>query len=315
MQVTTILTVPIPGGFAEKDIFNDLDLIEDVLDTTFAAKVSLREGKFSIKIEEKYKDNVQRFFKLFFERKRTTKIMTKTQFVQMVDSITRDQSKPSSSVDIILKRKKVSAQTKGQAGLMDKIDQNVVTFALGVAGTGKSYLSVAKAVQSLEQGLVSRIVLTRPAVEAGENLGFLPGDLQAKIDPYLRPLYDALYDLLGVEEVQKLQEKSVIEVAPLAYMRGRTLNRAFVILDEAQNTTNAQMKMFLTRFGFGSKVVVNGDPSQIDLPDKVRSGLLMAKRILNNVENVAFAKLTRDDVVRHKVVQSIIDAYEKNNID
>ena len=202
-------------------------------------------------------------------------------------------------------------KTPGQKAYTDAIDRATVVFGIGPAGTGKTYLAMAQAVRRLLSGEVRRIVLTRPAVEAGEKLGFLPGDLQNKVDPYLRPLYDGLFDLLGAETFQKLFEKQVIEVAPLAYMRGRTLDDAFIILDEAQNTTPEQMKMFLTRMGVGSKVVVTGDVTQIDLPDKVRSGLIDALHVLRDVEGIAQVRLTEKDVVRHRLVQQIVKAYEK----
>ena len=189
--------------------------------------------------------------------------------------------------------------------------KNAVTFGVGPAGTGKTYLAVAMAVKAFKARQVSRIILTRPAVEAGEKLGFLPGDLQNKVDPYLRPLYDALFDMLGAETYQKLLEKQLIEVAPLAYMRGRTLDDAFIILDEAQNTSPEQMKMFLTRMGTGSKVVVTGDVTQIDLPDKARSGLVDALQVLKNVQGIAMMFFSEKDVVRHRLVQEIIRAYEK----
>lgn len=191
------------------------------------------------------------------------------------------------------------------------IVKNAVTFGVGPAGTGKTYLAVAMAVKAFKAREVSRIILTRPAVEAGEKLGFLPGDLQNKVDPYLRPLYDALFDMLGAENYQKLLEKQLIEVAPLAYMRGRTLDDAFIILDEAQNTSPEQMKMFLTRMGAGSKVVVTGDITQIDLPDKARSGLVDALGVLKNVEGIAMIHFSEKDVVRHRLVQEIIRAYDK----
>nr|MBA2340910.1 PhoH family protein [Pyrinomonadaceae bacterium] len=192
------------------------------------------------------------------------------------------------------------------------IQNRDIVFGVGVAGTGKTYLAVAMAVQALMQKQVSRIILARPAVEAGERLGFLPGDLQEKVDPYLRPLYDALFDLIDAERVTKLLEKRVIEIAPLAFMRGRTLADAFVILDEAQNTTSEQMKMFLTRIGFGSKAVVTGDVTQIDLPTGKRSGLIEAQRVLADVEGIEFVRFTDKDVVRHRLVQMIIKAYEEH---
>ena len=195
----------------------------------------------------------------------------------------------------------------GQRQYVNAMKHNDITFGIGPAGTGKTYLAVAMAVAALKRGEVERIIITRPAVEAGESLGFLPGDLQEKVDPYLRPIYDALNDIFGTDHTQRLMERGVIEIAPLAYMRGRTLDGAFIILDEAQNTTNAQMKMFLTRFGFGSKMVVNGDISQIDLKHGVRSGLVSAQRILQNVRSIKFVTFSAEDVVRHPVVARIIE--------
>ncbi len=214
-------------------------------------------------------------------------------------------------VCITAKGKPIKAKTVGQQDYMKAIQNNTVTIGVGPAGTGKTYLAVAAAVAAFRERTVNRIILTRPAVEAGERLGFLPGDLQNKVDPYLRPLYDALYDMLGAETFQKYQERGSIEVAPLAYMRGRTLDDSFIILDEAQNTTREQMKMFLTRLGFGSKIVITGDVTQIDLPDDKISGLKDAVRVLEGVKDIAVCKLTSADVVRHALVQQIINAYEK----
>lgn len=207
--------------------------------------------------------------------------------------------------------KPIKAKTIGQQKYIKAIQKNTITVGVGPAGTGKTYLAVAAAVAAFREKKVNRIILTRPAVEAGERLGFLPGDLQNKVDPYLRPLYDALFDMLGVESYQKYLEKGNIEVAPLAYMRGRTLDDSFIILDEAQNTTREQMKMFLTRLGFNSKIVITGDVTQIDLPPDKTSGLKDAVRILNGVEDIAICRLTASDVVRHVLVQRIIAAYEK----
>jgi phosphate starvation-inducible PhoH-like protein len=207
--------------------------------------------------------------------------------------------------------KPLKAKTLGQKHYVDAMRQKTITLSIGPAGTGKTYLAVAMAVRAFRAGEVNRIILTRPAVEAGEKLGFLPGDLQHKVDPYLRPLYDALFEMLGVDNYNKYLEKGNIEVAPLAYMRGRTLDDSYIILDEAQNTTHEQMKMFLTRLGFGSKAVITGDITQIDLPDPKRSGLVEASRVLRNVEDIAIIRFTEKDVVRHKLVQEIIKAYEK----
>lgn len=214
-------------------------------------------------------------------------------------------------VCITAKGKPIKAKTVGQQHYMKAIQKNTITIGVGPAGTGKTYLAVAAAVSAFRDRTVNRIILTRPAVEAGERLGFLPGDLQNKVDPYLRPLYDALYDMLGAENFQKYQERGAIEVAPLAYMRGRTLDDSFIILDEAQNTTCEQMKMFLTRLGFGSKIVITGDVTQIDLPDDKISGLKDAIRVLEGVDDIAICRLTAADVVRHALVQQIINAYEK----
>lgn len=220
-------------------------------------------------------------------------------------------SMASDTVCITAKGKPVKAKTLGQKKYCEAIRKNTITFGIGPAGTGKTYLAVAAAVTAFRSKEVTKIILTRPAVEAGEKLGFLPGDLQTKVDPYLRPLYDALFDMLGAENFQKYQERGSIEVAPLAYMRGRTLDDSFIILDEAQNTTPEQMKMFLTRLGFNSKMVVTGDITQIDLPTGKKSGLKKVLRILKNVDDIEICKFTQKDVVRHRLVQEIINAYEK----
>ncbi|HBO46733.1 MULTISPECIES: PhoH family protein [Pediococcus] len=208
------------------------------------------------------------------------------------------------------KGKAVRVKNYGQRQYVDSVKRNDVAFGIGPAGTGKTYLAVVMAIAALKRGEVDKLILTRPAVEAGESLGFLPGDLKEKVDPYLRPVYDALYQIIGAEHTTRLMDRGVIEIAPLAYMRGRTLDDAFVILDEAQNTTSAQMKMFLTRLGFGSKMIVNGDITQIDLPHGVRSGLVEAQRILQNVRHIGFVGFDSEDVVRHPVVAEIINAYE-----
>ena len=210
------------------------------------------------------------------------------------------------------KGKSIRVKTLGQRHYITAIKSHDLVFGVGPAGTGKTYLAVVMAVNALKNGNVTKIILTRPAVEAGESLGFLPGDLKEKVDPYLRPLYDALHDILGTEHTQRLIERGTIEIAPLAYMRGRTLDDAFVILDEAQNTTRAQMKMFLTRLGFGSKMVITGDNTQVDLPRGVKSGLIAAEEILNGVKGISFIHLEQSDVVRHPLVGRIIHAYEKN---
>ena len=209
------------------------------------------------------------------------------------------------------KGKSIRVKTMGQRRYIHAMKKNDIVFGIGPAGTGKTYLAVVMAVRALKQGYVKKIILTRPAVEAGESLGFLPADLKEKVDPYLRPLYDALHDILGQEYTQRMMERGVIEIAPLAYMRGRTLDDSFVILDEAQNTTGAQIKMFLTRLGFSSKMVITGDPSQVDLPKGVKSGLTLASNILSGVSGLSFITLEQTDVVRHPLVQRIIEAYDK----
>ena len=211
-----------------------------------------------------------------------------------------------------VKGKPIRIKTLGQKHYVQAIRRFDIVFGIGPAGTGKTYLAVVMAVAALKSGKINKIVLTRPAVEAGESLGFLPGDLKEKVDPYLRPLYDALHDVLGTEHTQRLIDRGIIEIAPLAYMRGRTLDDAFVILDEAQNTTEAQMKMFLTRLGFGSKMIITGDTSQVDLPRKAKSGLLAAVRVLKGVEGIGFNFLEGSDVVRHPLVSKIVTAYEKH---
>ncbi|MGG0152206.1 PhoH family protein [Bacillus mycoides] len=209
------------------------------------------------------------------------------------------------------KGKSIRVKTMGQRRYIHAMKKNDIVFGIGPAGTGKTYLAVVMAVRALKQGYVKKIILTRPAVEAGESLGFLPGDLKEKVDPYLRPLYDALHDILGQEYTQRMMERGVIEIAPLAYMRGRTLDDSFVILDEAQNTTGVQIKMFLTRLGFSSKMVITGDPSQVDLPKGVKSGLSIAANVLSGVSGLSFITLEQTDVVRHPLVQRIIEAYDK----
>lgn len=212
---------------------------------------------------------------------------------------------------ITSKGRQIKAKTLGQKNYIDTLKKCTITMGIGPAGTGKTYLAVAMAVRAFRAGEVNRIILTRPAVEAGESLGFLPGDLQHKVDPYLRPLYDALYDMMGMENFQKYVERGNIEIAPLAYMRGRTLDDSYIILDEAQNTTKEQMKMFLTRLGFGSRAVITGDITQIDLPDTRKSGLVEASKVLRNIEDIGIVKFTEKDVVRHKLVQEVVKAYEK----
>lgn len=239
--------------------------------------------------------------------------------IEIKNLATQNQSRPALpsgthsalSPQLITRRGNITGRTPRQTTYLQQIQTHDITFGIGPAGTGKTYLAVASAVDALEREAVGRIILVRPAVEAGENLGFLPGDLVQKVDPYLRPLYDALYELMGFDKTGKQFERGAIEIAPLAFMRGRTLNQSFIILDEAQNTTPAQMKMFLTRIGFGSKAVITGDTTQIDLPKNQKSGLIEAEQILNDIKGIAFTRFKKEDVVRHPLVQRIVDAYEK----
>lgn len=233
--------------------------------------------------------------------------------IKMVNRGTLDYFKDLYSETLIKdnRGRPIRVKSFGQRQYVQAVAKSDITFGIGPAGTGKTYLAVVMAIAALKRGDVEKLILTRPAVEAGESLGFLPGDLKEKVDPYLRPIYDALYDIYGAEHTQRLMDRGIIEIAPLAYMRGRTLDHAFVILDEAQNTTNAQMKMFLTRLGFGAKMIVNGDISQIDLPHHTKSGLIQAEQILGGISNVAFVKFTADDVVRNPVIAKIITAYDR----
>jgi phosphate starvation-inducible PhoH-like protein len=252
----------------------------------------------------------------------TTQLTPETLQLGLIELLQRDPMpairQPESEIaspTLKTRRSELHGRTPRQTAYLCQVQDNDITFGIGPAGTGKTYLAVACAVDAFERGLIERIILTRPAVEAGERLGFLPGDMTQKVDPYLRPLYDALYDLMGFEKVTKLQERGAIEIAPLAFMRGRTLNSAFIILDEAQNTTPEQMKMFLTRIGIGSKVVVTGDLTQIDLPRHQKSGLREANTILRNVSGIAFTDFFKEDVVRHPLVARIVAAYERSGSD
>lgn len=233
--------------------------------------------------------------------------------VKSIMTEAEDARQPPGPPQLMTRRSNLYGRTPRQSQYLQQIQEHDITFAVGPAGTGKTYLAVASAVDALERGLVSRLILVRPAVEAGERLGFLPGDMTQKVDPYLRPLYDALYDLMGFDKTSKQFERNTIEIAPLAFMRGRTLNQSFIILDEAQNTTPEQMKMFLTRIGLGSKAVITGDVTQIDLPKHQKSGLVDAQTILNDIRGIAFTHFKSEDVVRHPLVQRIVNAYEKHD--
>ena len=297
------------------NVFGSFDENIKRIEQTYGVKITNRGTELKISGEDEAADRAGRAIEglLLLAAKGETIDEQKVRYlIDLVSSGNEDKigEMAKDVVCITAKGRPVKAKTLGQQRYMKAILNNTITIGVGPAGTGKTYLAVAAAVAAFREKAVNRIILTRPAVEAGERLGFLPGDLQNKVDPYLRPLYDALYDMLGAETYQKYLERGNIEVAPLAYMRGRTLDDSFIILDEAQNTTREQMKMFLTRLGFGSKIVITGDITQIDLPSDKVSGLKDAVRILDNVPDIAICRLTASDVVRHALVQRIIAAYE-----
>ena len=313
-DTTTQLKVLVPGNHLMVDLLGPRDELLRLVESSFPVEIHVRGNEITVSGEAAEADRVGRLFEelvVLLEQGHELDRESVGRTVRML----KDDQRPTEvmSTEVVRGRRTVRPKTAGQKRYVDAVRANTVTFAVGPAGTGKSYLAVALAVQALLAKEVHRIILTRPAVEAGERLGFLPGDMLAKVDPYLRPLYDALYDMLEPEAVQRFMEKGVIEVAPLAYMRGRTLNDSFIILDEAQNTTAEQMKMFLTRLGFGSRIVVTGDVTQIDLPDgRGRSGLLAVRPVLEGIEGLAFVDLASGDVVRHRIVQDIVDAYERH---
>ncbi|MBO5937087.1 MAG: PhoH family protein [Clostridia bacterium] len=297
-------------------LFGSFDENIKLIEKEFQVRVISRGSEIKIQGDEEYVDKAKRAINSLLTLINKGETLTE-QNVRYVISLVKDGnddklvSMAGDCICISAKGKPIKAKTLGQKKYIEAIKENTVVIGVGPAGTGKTYLAVAMAVSAFRAKQVNRIILTRPAVEAGEKLGFLPGDLQQKVDPYLRPLYDALFDMLGAESFQKYQERGNIEVAPLAYMRGRTLDDSFIILDEAQNTTPEQMKMFLTRLGFGSKIVVTGDVTQIDLPDGKKSGLVEVIKILKNVDDIQTVKFSEKDVVRHKLVQDIIKAYDK----
>ena len=305
------VTVVIPGAHLMASLVGPRDEFVRQIEQAFPLVSVVVRGN-EIAISGEGADDVGRLFEelvLVLQRGQHLDASTVSRSIDMMNAHESPSRVLTDDILRATKGRSVRPKTAGQKRYIDAIRENVITFGLGPAGTGKSWLAVAMAVQALQSKQVQRIILTRPAVEAGERLGFLPGDLMAKIDPYLRPLYDALYDMVETEGAQKLIERQAIEVAPLAFMRGRTLNNSFIILDEAQNTTPEQMKMFLTRIGFGSKVVVTGDTTQIDVPDG-RSGLAGLERVLAGVEGLGFVHLGTGDVVRHKIVADIVAAYE-----
>lgn len=307
-------TCEIPAAHMQK-IFGENDRYIQKLEKDLSVVVSDRNGELRITGEE---SKVKRCVDILTELQKTSSLGGDIEEQKVDYALALSEEEQTGALgeidrDLIchtINGKPIKPKTLGQKAYVDAIRKNMIVFGLGPAGTGKTYLAMAMAITAFKKDEVSRIILTRPAIEAGEKLGFLPGDLQSKVDPYLRPLYDALYQIMGAETFAKNMEKGLIEVAPLAYMRGRTLDNAYIILDEAQNTTPAQMKMFLTRIGFGSKVIVTGDSSQKDLPRDAKSGLDVAQKVLKNIDDIAFCNLTSKDVVRHPLVQKIVKAYE-----
>lgn len=310
---SSVTTVIIPGAHLMAALLGERDELLRHVERAFPHCDIVARGN-EINVSGENAELVGRLFAELSELLQRGESLDLVVLGRVIDMVRSDVSPSSVLTSDILRvgqSRPVRAKTAGQRRYVDAIAEHVITFALGPAGTGKSWLAVAMAVQALHSKSVQRIILTRPAVEAGERLGFLPGDLMAKIDPYLRPLYDALHEMVGAENAQKYLERGVVEVAPLAFMRGRTLNNSFIILDEAQNTTPEQMKMFLTRIGFGSKVVVTGDTTQVDVPDG-RSGLAGLERVLTGIDGLTFVHLEYADVVRHRIVADIVAAYEKS---
>ncbi|MEQ2828194.1 PhoH family protein [[Ruminococcus] lactaris] len=308
------LMIEIPAEY-EANVFGQFDVYVKKLERTFHVTLISRDGATKIVGERAAAEKVQRILNQLVELARRGNTITEQNVDYAISLVFEDQEQQLVDIDKdlichTLQGKPIKPKTLGQKKYVDAIRSGMITFGLGPAGTGKTYLAMAMAITAFKREEVSRIILTRPAIEAGEKLGFLPGDLQSKIDPYLRSLYDALYQIMGADSFIKNSEKGLIEVAPLAYMRGRTLDNAFIILDEAQNTTPAQMKMFLTRIGFGSKVVITGDSTQKDLPAGTVSGLDVAVKVVKDLDDISICTLTSKDVVRHPLVQKIVKAYE-----
>lgn len=299
----------------ERELFGNFDENIKIIEKSLNVDVLLREGNIVLIGQNKNVEKAIEFINELYKNFKIGKTLDKqsiTYAIELLNEGNKEQIEElEDTIAVTKKGREVKPKTIGQKHYINLIRNNDITLGVGPAGTGKTYLAVAMAVRAFKKEEISRIILTRPAVEAGESLGFLPGDMKDKVDPYLRPLYDALFDMLGDEKCAKYIERGIIEVAPLAFMRGRTLDNAFIILDEAQNTTPEQMKMFLTRLGFGSKAVVTGDLTQIDLPNKYKSGLIQAMYVLKDVDGVGINKFTEKDVVRHELVQRIIKAYEK----
>jgi len=315
-QQTTSIQILLQSASEGLALFGPQDAFLKLIEAEIPATIDSREAVITIRGEHRSVERLQQLFEVLLELIRNGYTLTERDIlyaVELAKDMRADQLLDlfKGEITSTYRGKPIRVKTIGQKHYVTTIKKRDVVFGIGPAGTGKTYLAVVLAVAALKEGSVKRIVLTRPAVEAGENLGFLPGDLQEKVDPYLRPLYDALYDVMGPEQVAKALERGLIEIAPLAYMRGRTLDDSFIILDEAQNTTPEQMKMFLTRLGFGSKMVITGDVTQIDLPRGKKSGLIEAKAILSGIEEIGFVYFAEQDVVRHSLVQKIIVAYDQ----
>lgn len=314
MLTQTQVKILVPAHHDMVALLGARDELLKLIEAAFGVSIFVRGNEIAISGDSKEAPQVARLFEELLRLLEAGQVLTSESVNRSIEIIKGEElGRPSEvlsdTVVVTHTGKPIRPKTAGQKAYVDRIRSNTIVFSIGPAGSGKTYLAVAMAIRALKVGEVSRIVLTRPAVEAGERLGFLPGDLAAKIDPYLKPLYDALYEMLEPERFQRYVEQGTIEIAPLAFMRGRTLNDSFIILDEAQNTTPEQMKMFLTRLGFGSKAVVTGDVTQVDLPPNARSGLIVIEEILRDIPGVSFWHLSARDVVRHKIVQDIVEAY------
>ncbi len=318
-KATTQVKILVPGDQSMVALLGERDEFLRLVEGAFDSTILVRGNEITITGEEPETERVAQLFEEMLELIERGQQLSASSVGRTIDMIKDDSGVRPTEVltDAVLtsRGKRVAPQTRGQKEYVDALRRSTLTFAIGPAGTGKTYLAVATAVKALHAREVSRIILTRPAVEAGEKLGFLPGTLYEKIDPYLRPLWDALYEMMDAEAFSRLMDRGTIEVAPLAFLRGRTLNDSFIILDEAQNTSPEQMKMFLTRLGFGSKAVVNGDVTQIDLPSGQRSGLVAVQEVLSDVEGIEFVHLDARDVVRHRLVKEIVEAYRRHSED
>ncbi len=314
-DATSQVKILVPGNQPMVALLGQHDDFLKLIEQAFDSEILVRGNEITISGPRDEVERVATLFEELITLLEQGHELTEASVGQTIELIKGEEARPSEVLgDVLLSTRRgkgIAPKTLGQKRYVDAMRRATVTFAIGPAGTGKTYLAVATAVKALQDRAISRIILTRPAVEAGERLGFLPGTLYEKIDPYMRPLYDALFEMTGADTLPRLMERGTVEVAPLAFMRGRSLNDAFIILDEAQNTTPEQMKMFLTRLGFGSKAVVNGDVTQIDLPPGQRSGLVVVEEILRGIEGIEFVHLGARDVVRHKIVQDIVEAYRR----